>query len=466
MFASSRIRALFVPALALVALAIALPGCEEDTKPKITKFTATPECDVVKVVTEVVYDPTDSSIIAIDTLGTWLDVRFFARATSGNELSDPTGANSPLEWSWNFGDGATSTNTVGPTHRYFARGEYTVTLTVKDDDGDEDTATMQILVGEAYTDLDILHIEAEAVPELTFTVVPGSTTVAQDRIFASQLALDDMIMSFNGILLSSCRVSGLFEQYLWEWSLTNTGTGQVTELVDRNPATIPMNPGYIQMDADLSVTESVTGINRQAAASTLNPVGAKVSGAADQWVVPNTTTTLKLEGYLLQGVQEMTFELEWPDSVASLEDVTFDAAISAGFTATSTSPASNRLAISLTNPSGYSGSETISPIADVRFALNQVAAAPYAVRIRSPYAMRDGDPAEGAPFTTADGGFRLDTDCNGDLRSDSFDLATNPGLFDCNGNGVHDSCDILNGTSPDENDNGIPDECETPRSGN
>ncbi len=33
---------------------------------------------------------------------------------------------------------------------------------------------------------------------------------------------------------------------------------------------------------------------------------------------------------------------------------------------------------------------------------------------------------------------------------------------DCNGNGVHDACDLFTGTSPDENDNGIPDECEIP----
>jgi len=34
------------------------------------------------------------------------------------------------------------------------------------------------------------------------------------------------------------------------------------------------------------------------------------------------------------------------------------------------------------------------------------------------------------------------------------------GLSDCQPNGVLDICDIADGTSQDENGNGIPDECE------
>ena len=33
------------------------------------------------------------------------------------------------------------------------------------------------------------------------------------------------------------------------------------------------------------------------------------------------------------------------------------------------------------------------------------------------------------------------------------------GDYDCNANGVGDSVDIADGTSPDRNGNGIPDEC-------
>ncbi len=36
------------------------------------------------------------------------------------------------------------------------------------------------------------------------------------------------------------------------------------------------------------------------------------------------------------------------------------------------------------------------------------------------------------------------------------------GLLDCNGNGVIDLCDIEHDDSTDENENGVPDECDTP----
>ena len=48
-------------------------------------------------------------------------------------------------------------------------------------------------------------------------------------------------------------------------------------------------------------------------------------------------------------------------------------------------------------------------------------------------------------------------DDNGDESGAAF---TFTGLADCNENDVIDICDIVNGTSPDLNGNGIPDECE------
>ena len=59
----------------------------------------------------------------------------------------------------------------------------------------------------------------------------------------------------------------------------------------------------------------------------------------------------------------------------------------------------------------------------------------------------------------------MDFDGDGDVDLDDFDLflAVYQGpLDDCNGNGVLDLTDILLGTSPDQNNNGIPDECEPP----
>ena len=50
-----------------------------------------------------------------------------------------------VAWSWDFGDGATSTE-QHPTHTYAAPGSYEVSLTVTHDAGNTDTATMNYTV--------------------------------------------------------------------------------------------------------------------------------------------------------------------------------------------------------------------------------------------------------------------------------------------------------------------------------
>jgi hypothetical protein len=50
-----------------------------------------------------------------------------------------------VEWLWDFGDGTTSTE-ENPTHTYAARGDYTVSLTVTNDEGASDTTTSLLTV--------------------------------------------------------------------------------------------------------------------------------------------------------------------------------------------------------------------------------------------------------------------------------------------------------------------------------
>lgn len=51
-------------------------------------------------------------------------------------------------WSWNFGDGATSTD-QNPTHTYAAEGDYDVILTVTSDSGCQSTVSIPVSVNEA-----------------------------------------------------------------------------------------------------------------------------------------------------------------------------------------------------------------------------------------------------------------------------------------------------------------------------
>jgi PKD repeat protein len=73
-----------------------------------------------------------------------LEVRFSASTTTAKEgeqirfYSDVGGGIAPYSYEWDFGDGNTSTDN-NPGHKYKSKGAYTVTLTVTDDRGNQDT---------------------------------------------------------------------------------------------------------------------------------------------------------------------------------------------------------------------------------------------------------------------------------------------------------------------------------------
>jgi PKD repeat protein len=62
---------------------------------------------------------------------------------SGN-FTDPGNDTHTIDW--DFGDGTTATGTLTPTHVYADNGEYTVTLTVTDDDGGVGIDTLNVTV--------------------------------------------------------------------------------------------------------------------------------------------------------------------------------------------------------------------------------------------------------------------------------------------------------------------------------
>ncbi len=55
-----------------------------------------------------------------------------------------------VNWTWDFGDG-TIDYARNPTHRYVQKGHYNVTLSITDQDGKNDSHTIQITIGKANT---------------------------------------------------------------------------------------------------------------------------------------------------------------------------------------------------------------------------------------------------------------------------------------------------------------------------
>ena len=83
--------------------------------------------------------------------------------------------NSPTSWSWNFGDGGTST-LRNPSHTYHTAGTYTVTLTAINSAGsDGETKTGYITVNPSVI-----------APVAAFTGSPRTITAGQNVQFTDQ----------------------------------------------------------------------------------------------------------------------------------------------------------------------------------------------------------------------------------------------------------------------------------------
>jgi PKD repeat protein len=102
-----------------------------------------------------------------------------------------TSAGNPTSWSWNFGDGATS-SAQNPSHAYSSGGTYTVTLQVSNG---------------TYTKSTSKSITVLAPITIDFTFNPSTPAVNQDVVFANQ-------------------TSGSVDSYLWNFGDGSTSTAK------------------------------------------------------------------------------------------------------------------------------------------------------------------------------------------------------------------------------------------------
>ena len=149
---------------------------------------------------------------------------FSATSTSGNEPLSVTFTNASTSydgitsWSWDFGDGGTSTK-QNPTHIYTSDGIYTVTLTVTEADGDSDTKTKSGYITVRDTG-----------PTANFSV----TANFENKPLS--LAFTDASTSYDGITS-------------WSWDFGDGGTS-----TEQNPTHIYTSDGIYTVT--LTVTEA------------------------------------------------------------------------------------------------------------------------------------------------------------------------------------------------------------------
>jgi PKD repeat protein len=130
-------------------------------------------------------------------------IRFDASLTS----DEGQACGSRCQYIWEFGDNTVAVRGITATHAFALPGTYTVTLTVTDDRGGFDDATVSI------------RVIGPTAPEATFTVTP--TSPAED-----QAATFDASGSTIG-------AGGTIERYTW-----NFGDGTPTETRDEDQPTI------------------------------------------------------------------------------------------------------------------------------------------------------------------------------------------------------------------------------------
>ncbi|HKK72218.1 MAG TPA: PKD domain-containing protein [Candidatus Krumholzibacteria bacterium] len=461
--------------LLFVALVLPLPflgtGCEEDTKPYITKLSANPLCGAMTV-----QEP-DS------TLG--LEVSFFARASSGNRFDDPTGANSALDWFWDFdGDGRVDAeNVVEPRFVYDRVGDYEASLTVQDDDGDTDTRTLLVQVRGRSNELDILDFEAEVRTGLRFDEsLPENTGLdpegeerpievipLRDRVVLStQPEFEGWQATFDGILRPTCEITDIFAQYDWEWGFD---TGDVRP--DQNPVTLSFDVDQRgDVSGVVSVTEVVTGVRRTDTITSTLPVGGALTNPVFAYVAPGAPDSIDVRGYYLDGANEVSVRIEY-DPGLTLDRVELNSPlIDQGFSGTSETE-ENFVDIRFESDTALD-----DPSAEIQIARLYFTNAPDTlsvpqirpIRLREFTAVRD---TTVAPTSTRDAFLVHDVaDCNGNRLGDTMELLARESFVDrsgdgvldycadCNDNGRKDGAEIADEATVDIDINGIPDECD------
>lgn len=120
----------------------------------------------------------------IQCLNTGLEGELFYLSSKGSFDGDGV----ILYYTWSFGDGFSSNN-MNPIHKYNRQGNYTIELTVKDNDGYSSTATKTILIKDKDTLVDFIVVNSEGFAPLV--VQFQETSVSYDQIIGYEWDFGD-----------------------------------------------------------------------------------------------------------------------------------------------------------------------------------------------------------------------------------------------------------------------------------
>lgn len=148
---------ILLPVLVVIGLAV---GCGEDeaSKPSITRLYVSDACGVAP-----------------------LQVDFRGDAAGGEPLSEPSGSNNWLKFTWDFGDGTVIDNgTSIAYHQYDAAGEYLATLTAEDDAGERASRSIVIDVREDSLTIAGFSRVGDTVTDVVKTCEPVTFEITAD----------------------------------------------------------------------------------------------------------------------------------------------------------------------------------------------------------------------------------------------------------------------------------------------